>query len=75
MPSKIGAPMEACMNIAIATALFAAITVFNLGSSLARAADMVDFRSDHIGANCRIVEIQTTNRWGTEMTVRRLICG
>jgi len=64
------------MKIAIATALFAAaVTVFNPGSSPARAADMVDFRTDHFGANCRIVETQTTNRWGTDVTVRRLVCG
>jgi len=65
------------MKIAIATALFAAavVAVFNPGSSPARAADMVDFRTDHFGANCRIVETQTTNRWGTDVTVRRLVCG
>jgi hypothetical protein len=67
--------MEARMKIAVATALLAAVTVFNLGPSLARADDMVDFRTDHIGANCRVVEVQTTNRWGTDVTVRRLVCG
>ena len=61
------------MKIAIATALFAAVAVFNPGWS-ARATDMVDFRTDHIGANCRTIEIQTTNRWGTDVTVRRLVC-
>ncbi len=63
------------MKTAIATALFAAVAVLNLGSAPARATDMVDFRTDHIGTNCRIVEIQTTNRWGTDVTVRRVVCG
>ncbi len=63
------------MKIAVATALFAAVALFNVGSSLARADDMVDFRTDHIGTNCRVVEIQTTNRWGTDVTVRRVVCG
>ena len=63
------------MKIAIASALFAAVATFNLGSSAARAADMVDYRTDHFAANCRTVEIQTTNRWGTDVTVRRVVCG
>jgi hypothetical protein len=63
------------MKIVVATTFFAAVAVFNLGASLARADDMVDFRTDHIGANCRVVEIQTTNRWGTDVTVRRVVCG
>ena len=63
------------MKIAIATALLAAVATFNLGSSAARAADMVDYRTDHFAANCRTVEIQTTNRWGTDVTVRRVVCG
>jgi hypothetical protein len=63
------------MRVAIATVLFAAVAVFNLGSIPANAIDMVDFRTDHIGPNCRIVEIQTTNRWGTDVTVHRLVCG
>jgi hypothetical protein len=62
------------MKLAIATALFATLAVFNLGSPAARATDMVDYRSDH-GPNCRVVEIQTTNRWGTDVTIRRLVCG
>lgn len=63
------------MKITIATALFATVAVFNPGSSPAHATDMVDFRTDHISANCRTIEIQTTNRWGTDVTVRRLVCG
>jgi hypothetical protein len=62
------------MKLAIATALFAAVAVFNLGQPAAHATDMVDYRSDH-GANCRVVEVQTTNRWGTDVTIRRLVCG
>jgi hypothetical protein len=67
--------MEARMKIAIATALFAAVATIDLGSSAARATDMVDFRTDHISTNCRTVEIQTTNRWGTDVTIRRSVCG
>ena len=63
------------MKLAIATALFAAVAVFNLGSGPAQAADMVDYRANHFQAGCRVVEIQTTNRWGTDVTVRRLVCG
>ena len=63
------------MKVAIATALFAAVAVFNLGSTFAHATDMVDYRANHDQAGCRVVEIQTTNRWGTDVTVRRLVCG
>ncbi len=64
------------MKIAIAMALFfAGVAVFNLGSAPAHATDIVDYRTDHIGANCRTVEIQTTNRWGTDVTIRRVVCG
>jgi hypothetical protein len=63
------------MKLAIATALFAAVAVFNLGSTVAHAADMVDYRANHDQAGCRMVEIQTTNRWGTDVTVRRMVCG
>lgn len=62
------------MKIAIASALFAAVAVSNMGSSSASAADMVDFRTDHFAANCRVVEITTTNRWGTEVTTQRRVC-
>jgi hypothetical protein len=61
------------MKLAMATALFAAVAVFNLGS--AKGADMVDYRANHYQADCRVVEVQTTNRWGTDVTVRRLVCG
>jgi len=63
------------MKLVIATALFAAVAVFNLGPIPAYAADMVDYRANHDQAGCRVVEIQTTNRWGTDVTIRRLVCG
>jgi hypothetical protein len=63
------------MKFAVAMALFAAVAAFNVGSTIAHAADMVDYRANHDQAGCRVVEIQTTNRWGTDVTVRRLICG
>jgi hypothetical protein len=63
------------MKLAIATALFAAVAVFNLGSTPVHATDMVDYRANHDQAGCRVVEIQTTNRWGTDVTIRRLVCG
>ncbi len=63
------------MKLAIATALFAAVAVFNLGSSNVHAADMVDYRATHDLGGCHVVEIQTTNRWGTDVTIRRVVCG
>ena len=68
----MAAKWEARMRVTIATALF---TVVALGSIPARATDMVDYRANHFQAGCRVVEIQTTNRWGTDVTVRRLVCG
>jgi hypothetical protein len=62
------------VRLAIATTLFATV-VFNLGARVALAADMVDYRANHDQAGCRVVEIQTTNRWGTDVTIRRLVCG
>jgi hypothetical protein len=67
--------MEARVKLAIATGLFAAVAVFNLGSPPVHADDMVDYRANHEQAGCRVVEIQTTNRWGTDVTIRRLVCG
>jgi hypothetical protein len=63
------------MRLATATALFATLAAFNLGSIPVYAADMVDYRATRDQGGCRVVEIQTTNRWGTDVTVRRLICG
>ncbi len=63
------------MKLAIAMALLAAIAVFNLGSPPAHAMDMVDYRANHDQGDCRVVEVQTTNRWGTDITIRRLVCG
>ena len=57
-----------------ATAFFATVAI-NLGPRVALAADMVDYRANHDQAGCRVVEIQTNNRWGTDVTIRRLVCG
>ena len=62
------------MRVAIATALFTTVAAFNLGSTAAHADDIDDYRANHTQAGCRVVEIQTTNRWGTDVTVRRLVC-
>jgi hypothetical protein len=63
------------MNVAITMGFFAAVAVFTLGSAPAHAADMDDFRWDHDRADCRVIEIQTPNRWGTDITIRRRVCG
>jgi hypothetical protein len=63
------------MKLAIATALLATVATFNLGSTYAHAADMDDYRATRDYGGCRIVETQTTNRWGTDVTVRRMVCG
>ena len=45
------------------------------GSTPARATDIDVYRTDHEGANCRVVETRTTNRWGDEVTIRQRVCG
>lgn len=67
--------MEARLKLPIATALFAAVAVFNVWLPPVHAADMVDYRATHDLAGCHAVEIQTTNRWGTDVTIRRVVCG
>jgi len=62
------------MKLAIATTLFATLAVFNAGSTVVHAADMVDYRANHDQAGCRVVEVQATNRWGTDVTIRRIVC-
>ena len=63
------------MKLAIAMLLLAAAAAFNLGSPPAHAVDMVDYRANHKQGDCRVVEVVTTNRWGTDVTIRRLVCG
>jgi hypothetical protein len=63
------------MKLASAIALFATVAVLNLGSTYAHAADMDDYRATPDLGRCRVVETQTTNRWGTDVTVRRVVCG
>jgi hypothetical protein len=53
-----------------------AIALFTpLEWSPARATDIDDYRWDHDRADCRVIEIRTTNRWGDDVTVRRRVCG
>jgi hypothetical protein len=64
------------MKIASAAAILAAIALLSVsGSPHAYATDMDDFRWDHHRADCRIIEIRTTNRWGDDVSVRRRVCG
>ncbi len=63
------------MKIAITMVFLAAVAVSTLGPAPANAADMDDFRWDHDRGDCRVIEIQTTNRWGTDITIRRRVCG
>ena len=63
------------MKLAIVTALFATLTVLNLASPPVYAADMDDYRATRDLGACRVVETHTTNRWGTDITVRRMVCG
>jgi hypothetical protein len=77
---------EDSMRRLIAAAAFAAIALAGAcGSSSAQ--DMDDYRwhnsrglypwtpsGDPSLSNCRIVDIQTTNRWGTDLTIHRRVC-
>jgi hypothetical protein len=74
------------MTRAITALAFAAVALTGAcGSSLAQ--DMDDYRwhnsrglypwspsGDPSLSNCRIVDIQTTNRWGTDLTIHRRVC-
>ena len=62
------------MKLAIAIALFGTV-LFNLGSPPARAMEMDDYRANHDQGDCRVVEVRTTNRWGTDVVIHRLACG
>ncbi len=37
--------------------------------------DLVDYRANHHQDDCRVAEIQTANRWGTGLIIRRLVRG
>jgi hypothetical protein len=52
-----------------------AIALFAMTQSTpARATDMDDYRWDHQGSDCRVIETHTTNRWGDDVTIRRRVC-
>jgi len=62
------------MKIAIAASVLVAAALFSVSRPApARATDIDDYRADP--GYCRVVEIHTTNRWGTDVTIRRRICG
>jgi hypothetical protein len=63
------------MKSAIAAAAFGALALFGLAGASAARADAIDvYRTDHDGPYCRVVETQTINRWGNEVTIRQHIC-
>jgi hypothetical protein len=52
-----------------------AIALFTVAESTsARATDIDDYRWNHDRTNCRVIETRTTNRWGDDVTIRRLVC-
>jgi len=71
------------MRRAITAAAFAAIALAGMSGPIA-AQDIYDYNwhnsrglypwSPSSRSNCRVVDIQTTNRWGTDMTVHRRVC-
>ena len=64
------------MRIATAAAALGTLALVNIEAPpVARATDIDDYRWDHDGANCRVVETHSTNRWGDDVTVRRRVCG
>ena len=64
------------MKVATAAVALGILALLSLaGPPVGRATDMEDYRWDHDRPNCRVVETQTTNRWGTDVTVHRRICG
>lgn len=62
-------------HIVTALALAGAALLYVAGSPGARATDVDDYRWDHDRADCRFVETHAINRWGTDVTVRRRVCG
>ena len=60
--------------VPIAAALVTALLGI-AGSTPARSTDIDVYRTDHEGANCRVVVTTTTNRWGDEVTIRQRVCG
>jgi hypothetical protein len=70
-----GSICEDDMNISLMVAASAAITLLaTAGSTPARASEIEIYRTNHEGADCRMVETRTTNRWGDEVTIRQRVC-
>ena len=64
------------MTIAPTAAALATVTLLAIVGPLpAGATDIDDYRWTHDLGGCRVVETQMTNRWGTDVTVRRRVCG
>jgi hypothetical protein len=74
------------MRRAITAIALGAVALFGLGGP-ASAQDIDDYRWhnsrglypwspswDPSRSNCRVVDVRTTNRWGTEMTIHRRVC-
>ncbi len=63
------------MNIAQTVAMSAAIALSGVaGSTSAPASEIEVYRTDHTGADCRMVETTTINRWGDEVRIRQRVC-
>ena len=64
------------MRVAITAAALGTLALLDFaGPTPARATDVDDFRWNHDRSYCRVVETRSTNRWGDDVTVRRLVCG
>ena len=74
------------MNRAIIALALAAAALFGVAASTS-AEDLNDYRWhnslglypwspswDPFRSNCRIVDVPTTNRWGTDVTIHRRVC-
>lgn len=63
------------MKLAITAAFLAAAGLFSVSGSTSGLANNIDvYRQDPDRPNCRVVETHTTNRWGTDVTIRQRVC-
>ena len=64
------------MRLTITCAALGMLALIGLaGSKPAGATDVDNYRWNHNRSDCRMVETRTTNRWGDDVTIRRLVCG
>jgi hypothetical protein len=64
------------MRLAVTFAALGTLALLGLaGSTPVAATDVDNYRWDHARSDCRVVETRTTNRWGDDVTVRRMVCG